>query len=146
LLLLILEAAVATGINACSSASAKALHLSSACANGRAIALTFDDGPNPPYSQQILSILQSHNAKATFFVEGEATQAHPAVVQAETAAGMAVGVHSWSHSDALPKASPGSFDEDTRKAADAIAQAAGFAPALYRAPYGNTSDRMLREL
>ena len=144
--LLVLEAA-ALGMVACSSATTtKALHLSSACTNSRAVALTFDDGPNPPYSGQILSILKSHNVKATFFAEGRATDAHPEVVRDEVAAGMAMGNHSWSHSDKLPSASPDEFALDTSIAGQAIERAAGYAPALYRSPYGHTSDSMLRGL
>ncbi len=146
-LLLFVQAGSTLAFAACSSSTnAKALHLSSVCANGRTIALTFDDGPAPPYSALILSILQSHDVPATFFVEGQATDAHTDMVRAEVDAGMAVGNHSWSHSDQLPTASSDVFALDTQIAAQAIERAAGYAPALYRAPYGHTSDSMLRGL
>ena len=144
-LLLLIEAG-AVGLFACAPAAATALHLSSACRETRRIALTFDDGPNRPYTDQIVAILASHHARATFFDEGQAVDAHPETVRAELAAGMAVGAHSWSHSQALPSASPDEFDRDTTMGAAAIAQAAGFEPAFYRSPYGHTSGMMLREL
>jgi len=143
---LLLVEAGAVGLFACGAASAKALHISSACAGTRNIALTFDDGPNRPYTDQIVAILASHDAQATFFDEGQAVDAHPETVRAEIAAGMAVGAHSWSHSDKLPSLSPDEFDRDTTMGAAAVAQAAGFAPALYRSPFGHTSSMMLREL
>jgi peptidoglycan-N-acetylglucosamine deacetylase len=144
-LLLLIEAG-AVGLLACASAGAKALHLSSACPGGRRIALTFDDGPNPPYTERILEILNSHQARGTFFDEGQAVDAHPETVAAEVTAEMAVGTHSWSHSDDLPSMSADAFGSDTTMAGDAISRAAGFEPALYRSPYGHTSSTMLREL
>ena len=144
-LLLLIEAG-AVGVFACSQASAKALHISSGCLGKRSIALTFDDGPNPPFSERIIQILSSHQAHATFFDEGEAVTAHPETVRAELAAGMAVGAHSWSHSDDLPSLSAVEFARDTNMVSTAISQAAGFEPGLYRSPHGHTSSGMLREL
>ena len=141
--LVIIEAAAIVTITACGASTARALHISSACTNRRTIALTFDDGPNPPYSEQILAILRDHGVSATFFAEGEATDGDPAAVRAEVAAGMAVGVHSWSHSDTLPSQSTEEFVLDTTMAGHAVQRAAGYAPALYRAPYGHTSNSML---
>jgi peptidoglycan/xylan/chitin deacetylase (PgdA/CDA1 family) len=66
------------------------------------VALTFDDGPWPQSTQQILTILVQRQAPATFFVVGRQVQRYPDLVRQELAAGMAVGSHSWSH--------PQSFD------------------------------------
>src|SRR5437773_4405523 len=110
---LLLVEAGAVGLFACGAASAKALHISSACAGTRSIALTFDDGPNRPYTDQIVAILASHHVSATFFDERQAVDAHPETVRAEVAAGMAVGAHSWCHSDTRPSVSPDVFDRDT---------------------------------
>jgi len=146
MVLLLLVEAGAVGLFACGAASAKALHISSACAGTRSIALTFDDGPNRPYTDQIVATLASHGARATFFDEGQAVDAHPETVRAEVSAGMAVGAHSWSHSDELPSLSPDEFDSDTTMAGAALSRAVGFEPALYRSPHGNTTSMMLREL
>lgn len=59
--------------------------------------LTFDDGPRPPYTDQILDILHAHGATATFFMIGEEAALHPATVRAVRAAGHAVGNHSYTH-------------------------------------------------
>ena len=61
------------------------------------IALTFDDGPNPYYTPQILNILQKYHVKATFFCIGRLIAAYPALVRQEYAAGYTIGNHSWSH-------------------------------------------------
>lgn len=65
--------------------------------NERVIALTYDDGPNPPYTNEILSVLQAEGVHATFFVVGRAVQAYPSVVRREAEAGNAIGNHTWSH-------------------------------------------------
>ena len=61
------------------------------------VALTFDDGPWPRTTEQILAILIRRQAPATFFVVGRQVERYPDLVRQELAAGMAVGNHSWSH-------------------------------------------------
>ena len=46
------------------------------------LALTFDDGPHPKYTEQILAILKEYDCKATFFVIGENVRAHPELLKA----------------------------------------------------------------
>ncbi len=64
-----------------------------------AVALTFDDGPNPPYTQQILAALNQHGARATFFVLGCWAAKHPELIARMVAEGHEVGNHTWSHPD-----------------------------------------------
>jgi peptidoglycan/xylan/chitin deacetylase (PgdA/CDA1 family) len=71
------------------------------------VALTFDDGPWPNSTAQILAILVQRQAPATFFVVGRQVQRHPELVHRELAAGMVVGNHSYEHLqpfDRLPAA------------------------------------------
>jgi peptidoglycan/xylan/chitin deacetylase (PgdA/CDA1 family) len=67
------------------------------------VALTFDDGPWPQSTEQILTILVQRQAPATFFVVGRQVQRYPELVRRELAAGMAVGSHSYSHSYSHPQ-------------------------------------------
>jgi len=129
----------------CNSGVPQATHLSSGCSERRQVALTFDDGPNPPYTQQILDILHAHDAKATFFVEGEAAAAHPDLVRQESELGMAVGSHSYAHSENLVTGSD-DFEADLKRAEVVLEGILGYRPRLYRAPYGHTSEAMLRGL
>jgi peptidoglycan/xylan/chitin deacetylase (PgdA/CDA1 family) len=131
---------------ACGPAPVKAEHLSFGCRDARRIALTFDDGPNPPYTGQIIDILQSASARATFFDEGQAVEAHAELAKREVASGMTIGSHSYTHSGALSDLPRAGFADDLRQAEAAIVAAAGFTPGLYRAPFGHTSDSMLEEL
>jgi peptidoglycan/xylan/chitin deacetylase (PgdA/CDA1 family) len=61
------------------------------------VALTFDDGPHPEYTPPLLNILDKHQARATFFMVGEAAREHMAVVRRAAEAGHAIGNHSWNH-------------------------------------------------
>jgi peptidoglycan/xylan/chitin deacetylase (PgdA/CDA1 family) len=132
--------------SALNPAAPQATHLSSGCGDRPQVALTFDDGPNPPYTQQILDILSLHNAKATFFVEGEAAAAHPDLVREESELGMVVGSHSYAHSEGLSLAGADDFQADLKHAEVVLEDILGYRPRLYRAPYGHTSETMLRAL
>jgi cellulose synthase/poly-beta-1,6-N-acetylglucosamine synthase-like glycosyltransferase/peptidoglycan/xylan/chitin deacetylase (PgdA/CDA1 family)/spore germination protein YaaH len=61
------------------------------------VALTFDDGPDPRWTPQILDILKAKHAPATFFVIGENMQKHPELVKREVDEGHAVGSHTYTH-------------------------------------------------
>jgi len=61
------------------------------------VVLTFDDGPLPPYSNQILDILASECVKATYFLVGEMARAYPAVVRRVYEQGHTIGTHSDNH-------------------------------------------------
>jgi len=63
----------------------------------REVWLTIDDGPDPHDTPQILELLRSHNARATFFVIGDKVAAHPALVRAMLAAGHEVAHHTQTH-------------------------------------------------
>ncbi|TMK37714.1 MAG: hypothetical protein E6G58_01015 [Actinobacteria bacterium] len=68
----------------------------------RTVALTFDDGPSPTYTPQILRLLRRDRVPATFFVIGELAQRYPNLVRAELRSGMSVGNHSWDHPESPP--------------------------------------------
>lgn len=65
--------------------------------NQRVVALTYDDGPNPPYTARILDVLEQEHVHATFFLVGRAARAYPWIVQREVRDGDAVGNHTWDH-------------------------------------------------
>jgi peptidoglycan/xylan/chitin deacetylase (PgdA/CDA1 family) len=107
------------------------------------VALTFDDGPNPRYTERVLSLLAARGVKASFFMIGRLVQQHPDLVRAMVAAGHEVGNHSWSHlSPALIGAATARVEID--RAADAIAAAAGTRPVWYRPPRGMITGTVLR--
>ena len=100
-----------------------------------AIAITFDDGPTEPYTSQILDVLKTHEARATFFVLGARAGTAPAALKRAVADGHELGNHTWDH-PALVLHSPRYIRETIRRTSDAIAVAAGVRPRLFRAPFG----------
>lgn len=63
----------------------------------RAVALTFDDGPDPDHTPRLLEILAEHSARATFFLVGERAERHPELVRRIAAEGHTLGNHTYSH-------------------------------------------------
>jgi peptidoglycan-N-acetylglucosamine deacetylase len=109
------------------------------------VALTFDDGPNPPYTGQILGILARYQVPATFFCVGLQASAHPAELARMAAAGHGLGNHTWSH-PFLPDLSRAQLTEQLDRTDEAVARAAGGRPGLFRPPYGSRSPDVLRWL
>ncbi len=103
--------------------------------NERVIALTYDDGPNPPYTNRILDVLEREGVHATFFLVGRAVQAYPEVVRREVRDGDAIGNHSWDHSHLIVYPSSAVATSIVRTDA-AIEAAAGIHTRLFRPPFG----------
>lgn len=115
-----------------------AYHPAAGAAGPLPVALTFDDGPWPHNTQQILTILAQRQAPATFFVVGRQVQRYPELVRREVAAGMAIGSHSYRH--------PQPFDQlPVARIRDEIAQGRrtlvplGVHPVGFRPPGGAAS-------
>lgn len=102
----------------------------------RALALTFDDGPDPRWTPQILDILARRDITATFFVVGERARHHPALLRRIAVAGHAIGNHTDSHTD-LAEASSQAVAAELARTNDAIADITGSRPTLMRPPYGH---------
>ena len=103
-------------------------------ASERAVALTFDDGPDPAHVDAVLADLERFDARATFFVVGAAAEDHPAALRKLVAAGQEIGNHSYSH-PRLVGVSPGRVAEEVERT-DGVIRAAGYdGPILFRPPY-----------
>ena len=63
----------------------------------RIVALTYDDGPNPPYTDQLLDVIAKHDVKATFFLIGNRIEKHPETVSRIIVEGHQIGNHTYSH-------------------------------------------------
>lgn len=99
------------------------------------IALTFDDGPNPTATQQVLDILKHYHVHATFFCIGENVRDYPALVSQEQADGHIVGNHTWNHPD-LTTVSVPVIQQQLTDTSAVLKNAAGVTPTLFRPPYG----------
>jgi peptidoglycan/xylan/chitin deacetylase (PgdA/CDA1 family) len=102
------------------------------------VRLTFDDGPNPAATPEILDTLSAYGVEATFFVVGEEAAAHPALVRRENREGHTVGNHSWDHPD-LTTLTQAQVESELQRTDDAIEEAAGIVPTRWRPPYGATN-------
>ena len=96
----------------------------------RRVYLTFDDGPIPEATPEILEILKCHNVCATFFMVGDNIRKYPEIAEAVRRDGHSIGSHTFSHLQGL-KTATGLFLEDVAKGA----AAAGDTP-LFRPPHG----------
>lgn len=102
---------------------------------GSSVYLTFDDGPDPTWTPQVLDVLRQHGVKATFCVVGRYVRAHPALVQRVVAEGHALCNHTQNHA-ALDALSPAGVEAEIAAASAAIVAAAGTGPVVFRMPYG----------
>lgn len=97
-----------------------------------AIALTFDDGPDPRWTPQILDILHRYHVPATFFVVGANAEAHPGLVAREWDEGMEIGNHSFTHPEAQISGRRWRLELDaTQRVIEAMT---GHMTTLFRAP------------
>jgi len=102
---------------------------------GRAVALTFDDGPNPDATPPILDALRDRGVKATFFILGRHAERWPELVKRVAAEGHSIGNHGYYHRK-LHLKSPAYVRDDLSRGLAAIERAAGIRPKLFRAPHG----------
>ncbi|GGF97978.1 polysaccharide deacetylase family protein [Paenibacillus abyssi] len=106
------------------------------------IALTFDDGPDPEHTAQILNLLKKHDTKATFFVIGKKLKKHPELGKRIVAEGHDIGNHTYNHPD-LAKLSAEEIKEELAKTDRIIKKITGKKPAIFRPPYLSYNDNVL---
>jgi len=110
-----------------------------------AIALTFDDGPHPVHTAEVLDVLAAAGARATFFLLGQAVEQRPALAREIVAAGHAVGAHSFDH-QVMPKQSAAELERDLERCRQTIAAATGVDTWLFRPPRGEVSMASIRSV
>jgi peptidoglycan/xylan/chitin deacetylase (PgdA/CDA1 family) len=99
------------------------------------ISLTFDDGPDPHYTPQLLDLLARYDAKATFFVVGAHAEGQTELLQRMKAEGHNIGIHNYVHkSNWLMR--PRTVKRQIERTADIIEKATGTRSAYYRPPWG----------
>lgn len=106
------------------------------------IALTFDDGPDPKVTPQILKQLRDYGAKATFFVLGRQAERYPDLLKDIVRDGHAIGNHSFSHPKTV---SPEQAALEIDSTDACIRRAVGRSTLLFRPPYGLRSDELASE-
>ncbi|MGI1806892.1 polysaccharide deacetylase family protein [Exiguobacterium sp. TDN 0502] len=103
--------------------------------NSQYVALTFDDGPDPVYTGELLDLLQQEEIQATFFVVGHKAEAHPDIIRRMQEEGHQVGIHNYVH---RPNWSmrPATVRNGIERTATVIERITGERPTVYRPPWG----------
>jgi peptidoglycan/xylan/chitin deacetylase (PgdA/CDA1 family) len=110
-----------------------------------AVALTFDDGPDPVQTPRILELLAENQVKATFCLVGDQVRRHPEIVRQIVAAGHTLCNHTWNHSLTIGRTKPAKIQADLRRTNDAIRAAVpGAQIPFFRAPGGNFTDALVQ--
>lgn len=111
----------------------------------KVIALTFDDGPNPKYTPQILTILNKYNYKATFFLKGANINKNKDLVKKIDLEGHEIGNHTFSHYD-LKDLSMQEISQEIERTNKEINNVLLKKVLLFRPPFGSYNDIVLNEV
>ncbi|MET8855677.1 glycosyltransferase [Streptomyces sp. NPDC004579] len=102
----------------------------------KTIVLTFDDGPTPTWTPEVLKVLAKNDVDATFFMVGSMVSRYPDVVKKLVNQGNEVGIHTFTHVD-LSYQSTARLQRELKQTQLALAGAAGVQTTLFRAPYSS---------
>lgn len=105
----------------------------------KAVALTFDDGPDPEHTPAILSVLKEFDAPATFFCIGGKCRMEPELLKAIHNAGHRIGNHSYTHRPLFPCYSKKEMTSELLRTSDVIEEITGEKTDLFRPPFGVTN-------
>lgn len=116
-----------------------------AMADSKKIALTFDDGPHPYYTEQLLNGLKERGVHATFFVMGKHVEMYPKLIERMNEEGHLVGNHTYSHMQ-LNKSNEDAFKEELIRTNELIEKLTGQEVQYVRPPYGAWDKKFEKEL
>lgn len=111
----------------------------------RHIAITFDDGPHPVYTERLLDGLKERSVHATFFVTGEHAKLHPEIIQRMSEEGHLIGNHTYSHIQ-LTSANREKFRQELIDTNKVISEITGNEVLFVRPPYGTWDKTFETEL
>lgn len=109
------------------------------------VALTFDDGPHPVCTPQLLDGLKKRDVKATFFVTGENVENYPEIVKRASEEGHLIGNHTFHHVQ-LTAANSDDFKKEIISTNDIIQEVTGKETSFIRPPYGSWDKKYEKEL
>jgi polysaccharide deacetylase family sporulation protein PdaB len=109
----------------------------------KVVALTFDDGPHPVYTTEILDLLNEYNIKATFFVLGKFAEQYPDIIKRQAEEQHEIGNHTYSHIN-INKVSREKFEEEFDKTQKVISSLTGIESKVFRPPYGSCNEKTMK--
>ncbi len=105
------------------------------------VALTFDDGPHPQYTPEMLAALKERDVKATFFLLGEEVEKHPEIVKQIHEQGHLIGNHSYKH-EQLSKLTMEQACAQLSRTNELVYEITGTYPSYIRPPFGDWQDKL----
>lgn len=111
-----------------------------------AVALTIDDGPSPRWTPMVLDVLRRHQVFATFCLIGQQVRQHPELVRRIVEDGHTVCNHTMTHPSRMGRMSTAQIEHEVAGANEAIVEATGVAPRVFRAPGGDWGPSMYKVL
>ncbi|MEW9079450.1 polysaccharide deacetylase family protein [Terrisporobacter glycolicus] len=109
------------------------------------IALTFDDGPHPKETHEVLDVLNKYNVKGTFFVVGKHANWYSEPLIRAAKEGHEIGNHTFTHPD-ISNLSSEDIKKEIKECEDTLVKLTGKKPTLFRPPYGSYSKDKLGEI
>jgi len=116
---------------------------SSLAVHRKYMALTFDDGPYPPYTGRLLDVLKEKKIRATFFLVGEQARLHPDLVRRMVDEGHTVGLHAFCHRDFL-KLTEEEKEKDLQQGKEILQSITGKEPVYWRPPHGFRDSSVMK--
>ncbi|WP_407269778.1 polysaccharide deacetylase family protein [Radiobacillus sp. PE A8.2] len=110
------------------------------------VALTFDDGPDPRFTPQLLDVLKEHNVKATFFLMGARAAAYPDLIQRIINEGHIIGNHTYWHPNLVEAGDIETLEREIMQTEDILNVVIGYRTKLFRAPYGFLDNEIVEKL
>jgi len=114
--------------------------------NQKRIALTFDDGPDPRFSNDVLDVLKQYNVPATFFLLGSKAVANPEIVKRMQNEGHVIGNHTYAHPNLVEEADLGTLEREVTRTEDALTEIIGYRTKLFRPPFGFLYNELVEQL
>ena len=109
----------------------------------KCMALTFDDGPYPPYTGRLLDVLKEKKIRATFFLVGDQARLHPDLVRRMVDEGHTVGLHAFRHRDFL-KLTEEEKEKDLQQGKEILQSITGKKPNYWRPPHGFRDNSVMK--
>lgn len=120
--------------------------ISSVKTNNKIIAISFDDGPQPLYTPQILQVLKVHQVEAAFFCIGKRIAENGTLLKQVVDEGHIIGNHSYSHDLWFDLFSAQKMNRDLQLMNEVTQKIAGVTPRLFRPPYGVTNPNLKKAI
>lgn len=110
------------------------------------VALTFDDGPDPRFSNDVLDVLRQYNVPVTFFVLGSRAVANPEIVKRIQNEGHVIGNHTYAHPNLVVESDLDTLEQEVTRTEDALNGIIGYRTKLFRPPYGFLYNELVEKL